>query len=170
MPDLSDDRPIPDGRPDDLALTSQLGAVARFNPRPGFGIRVLSQVRHPLPRWARRVRDWLRGLVSGVRGWVILGSASLVTAAAWTVAVVAGIRSSDALVQAWDAAMINPELANLTWEARRALAAVPGDVIGALEATGMPWEVLAAGYGVLVVVSGVALWRLTTRPDRVRIR
>ena len=163
--------PVPSPE-DDRELDTSLAELARFKPRPGFTDRILARVFVPLPRWARSVRDRLRGLVSGPRGWVILGTFSVATAATW--AVVIGVT-----VDQWDrltvAARIAARSVGMTdWQDAVAasvpvLEATRDGVAGAVGAIPMPIEALVAGYGILTLACVVALRRLTRIPASMRV-
>jgi hypothetical protein len=161
--------PIPaDEDPD---LESQLGDLGRFSPRRGFEDRVVTRVRVPFPRWLRGLRDRTRALLSGVRGWTILAAFSTATAAAWGSMIVAGVRHRGAVTAA-----TGLSLSDVTgWIRDRAseFVLVPamqalGELKAALAAAGISLPGLAIGYGAVVLVSVVALWRLMAEPTRAK--
>jgi sensor domain CHASE-containing protein len=157
--------PLPMGN--DPAVERWLDGLGRFNPRPGFEDRVVNQVRVPLPHWLGGLRDRFRGLVSGVTGWTLLATASLVTAAAWGSMIAAGIRYrgvvtggvSFSLREVIDAARqgLTDYVLLPVW---RAL----GAARDWLAASGLPVRGIAIGYAIVVLVSAIVVWRLMAEP------
>lgn len=155
----------------DRQLDHALTGLPRYAPVPGFVERVLGRVRVPLPAWARTVRDWLRSYVTGVRGWVILGSLSVATAASWAVAI--GLT-----VSYWDELTYGLDVIGLAavpgWQEVAALAgtwvnAAAAGLVGWTGALGIPFGILAGTYAAVTLVSVVALWRLTAEPAGMRL-
>lgn len=169
---MNDDANFPVNGGADPALDRRLEGLGRFSPRQGFADRVVAQVRVPLPRWLRRLRNWGRGLVTGVTGWTLLATASLATAAAWGSMLVAGLRY-DAVVR--ESVSISWSEASATLrEAVTNLLLVPtGDWLVAgerrLAATGIPLSGLLIAYGITIVVSAIALRWLMAKPARTRV-
>jgi len=161
--------PTPAGGPP--LLDRALAALGRFTPGAGFERRVLARVRVPLPAWARGVRNWFRGMTSGARGWALLGSMSIATAGVWVLGIGAGLQFSDYVTKG--SRILTSEVLPAAWSELLAQAAsqrdaVQNSVSGALGALGVSWQALALGYGLIVVVSAVALRLLMTRRVRVR--
>jgi hypothetical protein len=157
---------------DDPQLDSTLRSVARFSPRQGFEDRVVGRVLVPLPRFLRRLRDSWRATVSGVTGWTLLATFSLATAAAWGTAIAAGVRYAPDVRYAvpWTSGEFRQLLAEglresyATQVAAEWASAIQLQIAGA----GLPLRALLAGYGMLVIVSAVALWRLMAEPARAK--
>lgn len=156
---------------DDPQLDRTLRGIGRFNPRRGFEDRVVSRVRVPLPRWLRRRRDWLRATLSGVTGWTILATFSAATAAAWGSMLAAGLRERDAIVGGvsfsldWAIRAAGREVLALVTEPAAAWAvAVRQSIAGA----GVSVRALLLGYGIVALVSALALWRLMAEPARAK--
>jgi hypothetical protein len=153
--------PTPPG--DAPALDRLLAGLGRLSPRRGFEQRVLALVRMPLPRWAWRIREVFRGLTSGPRGWVILGTFSLATATAWfgTAAFAFRFRHT-AEPYVIRGSRILTEIVEPVWGEMLAFgaaqrAAFSNSVTNAFGGLGVSWPALAIGYGVLVVVSAIGL-------------
>ncbi len=159
--------PTPPG--DAPALDRLLAGLGRLSPRRGFEQRVLALVRIPLPKWAWRIREVFRGLTSGPRGWVILGTFSLATATAWfgTAALAFQFRhNAEPYVRR--GSRILTEIVEPVWGEMLAFGAAQRDALGnsvtnALGGVGVSWQALAIGYGVLVVVSAIGLRLLMNR-------
>lgn len=160
--------PTPPG--DAPVLDRLLAGLGRLSPRPGFEQRVLALVRIPLPKWAWRIREVFRGLTSGPRGWVILGTLSVATATAW------GLAASTALhfrhtIEPYvtrGSRIVVSDVLEPAWGDVVAFGAVQRDVVSNFVSTtfgglGVSWQVVAIGYGVLVVVSAVGLRLLMNR-------
>jgi len=165
------DRPNVPVFDEDPELEGKLRDLGRFSPRQGFAERVVARVRVPLPPWARRVRDWFRATFSGVTGWTVLATFSLATAAAWGTAIAAGVRYGDVVVGG--VSVSSDEFRQVAQRAAVELVVRP--VVEALAAAeqwsagvGLPIRTLAVGYGILALVCGVALWRLTAEPARAK--
>jgi hypothetical protein len=159
---------VPD---DDPAVDRLLSNAGRFSPQHGFEDRVVSRVRVPLPPWLRSVRDHVRSLTSGVTGWTLLATFSVATAAAWTTAAVFGVRfwgeiTGAAGITLREALGLARELANEAlipgWELARA------EVSAWLASLGFDPATVVIGYGIMIVICAVALWRLTAEPARSR--
>jgi hypothetical protein len=165
------DRPNVPVFDEDPELEGELRALGRFSPRQGFAERVVARVQVPLPRWARRVRDWFRATFSGVTGWTVLATFSLATAAAWGAAIAAGVRYGNVVVGG--VSVSSDEFRQFAQRALVELAVRPAvEVLAAAEqwsaGVGLPIRTLAVGYGILALVCGVALWRLTAEPARAK--
>jgi hypothetical protein len=152
-------------------LDRGLVAAGRFSPKPGFENRVLSFVRHPLPRWLRHTRDALRGMLSGPRGWVILATFSAATAAAWGSVVVAGIQfrgyvseGTDIAIREWGLPAWREALIGIQnyWDVVRST------VQGWVGQIGVPLTTLLIVYAGVTLVSLLALRKLSTEPSRLR--
>lgn len=156
---------------DDPAVDRLLSTAGRFSPQRGFEDRVISRVRVPLPRFVRGLRDRWHGLTSGVTGWTLLATFSIATAAAWTTAAVLGVRF-------WGEISAG---AGIVWRDTLGLARevfregiVPGWAIAKAEVSawlaslGLNPTMVVVGYGIVALVSAVALWRLTAEPARGR--
>jgi hypothetical protein len=159
---------VPD---DDPVVDRLLTGAGRFSPQRGFEDRVVSRVQVPLPRWLRSVRDHVRGLTTGVTGWALLATFSVATAAAWTTAAVFGVRFWGEITGAaritWREALgLAREVANEAlvpaWNLARA------EVSAWLASLGFDPATVVVGYGIVILVSAVALWRLTAEPARSR--
>lgn len=149
-----------------LAIDRLVAGLGRFSPRPGFENRVLRGVRIPLPRWARAIRSWLRGITSGITGWIVLGTASLATAAMTAVAIGTAVYFQDyvthgvsvlgsgVLAPAWD------EVLRFGPTVRSRIAEVASADLGG---TGFSWKTVLLVYGAVALGSAVAL-RFLTRP------
>lgn len=150
-------------------LAPQLAGAKRYSPAPDFEGRVMAQVRHPLPRWARHMRDYLEGIVSGPRGWVVLGTFSVATATAWTVAIAAGLHWSGYVTEGTRIAVTEaggPVWREILAGASRAGDALLNSVSGAFASIGISPAALAIGYGAVVVTSAVGFKILTREPTR----
>lgn len=155
------------------ALDRLLAGLRRLSPRRGFEQRVLALVRIPLPKWAWRIREAFRGLTSGPRGWVILGTLSLATATAWfgTAAVAFRFRhNAEPYVRS--GSEILTRVVEPVWGEMLAYGAAQRDAFGnsvtnAFGGLGVSWPALAIGYGVLVVVSAIGLRLLMNRHAKV---
>ena len=162
--------PIPSPE-DDLELDRSLEALPRFKPLPGFADRILARVFVPLPRWARAVRDRVRRVLSGPRGWVTLGALSVATAATW--AVMIGVTMAQ-----WDNVTVAVRIAARSVGLTRwqdAVASVTpywdtarNGLAGAIDAIPLPFGALVGGYAILTLVCVVALRRLTRTRARMR--
>jgi hypothetical protein len=164
---MNDELSVPQPMDDDPAVERRLDGLGRFDPRPGFEDRVVRQVRVPLPRWLRGLRDRFRGLVSGVTGWSLLATASLVTAAAWGSMIAAGVRYRGAVTGG--ASFSLRELMGAAWQGAREYVLLPAwqTVNGwwdGLAASGLPVQGIAIGYGIVVLVSAIVVWRLMAEP------
>ncbi|MDH3495817.1 MAG: hypothetical protein OER21_03580 [Gemmatimonadota bacterium] len=169
---MNDDSNLPVHEGPDPALDRWLDGLGRFSPRQGFADRVVAQVRVPLPRWLRGLRNWGRGLVTGVTGWTLLAVASLATAATWGSMLAVGMRY-DTVVR---------EGVSISWAEASAMVraaatdtfVVPaGEVLVAgerwLAATGLPVRGLLIAYGITIMVSAIVLWWLMAEPARTRV-
>jgi hypothetical protein len=161
---------IPDDDPEADRLLAGLG---RFSPQRGFEDRVVGRVRIPLPRWLRSMRQYFRGLTSGVTGWTVLGTFSLATAAAWTSVAVIGAQYSGEIGAVWNqgqrqlARVFRQDV--LEWlEVRPVLDAARSVFEGWLGTVGLDMQTAAVGYGAVVLVCAVAVWRLTAEPRKTR--
>lgn len=157
--------PLPVGN--DPAVGRWLDGLGRFDPRPGFEDRVVNQVRVPLPHWLRGLRDRFRGLVTGVTGWTLLATASLVTAAAWGSMIAAGMRYRG--VVAGGVSFSLREVLDAAWQGLTDYVLLPawrglGGVREWLAASGLPVRGIAIGYGIVVLVSAIVVWRLMAEP------
>jgi hypothetical protein len=165
------DRPKVPILEEDPELDGTLQGLGRFSPRQGFAERVVARVRVPLPPWARRVRDWFRGTFSGVTGWTVFATFSLATAAAWGTAIAAGVRYGDVVVGG--VSVSSDEVRQVAARAAADLVVRPAvEALAAVEqwsaGVGLPLRMLAAGYGILALICGVALWRLMAEPARAK--
>lgn len=166
---MRDDTMTPYQPESDPGLDHDLAALERFTPKPGFESRVLDSVRHPLPAWARRTRDTLRWMVTGVRGWVILGCCSAATAATVALAVGAAVRFSDYTSRGGELVLsevIEPASRGAVAVGTELANELSTSVLGALGTAGIPWQGFAIAYVVLVGVSALALRILTRPPQR----
>jgi len=159
---------VPENDPDTDRLLAGLG---RFSPQRGFEDRVVGQVRVPLPRLVRSLRDYLRGMTSGVTGWTVLATFSLATAAAWTSAAVVGARYSTEIGAAWSqgsrqlARFLRDDILAPLWPALGSLRVA---IDGWLANFGLNMQTAAVGYGAVIIISAVAVWRLTAEPHKTR--
>ncbi len=169
---MNDDANLPVDEGADPALDRWLDGLGRFSPRQGFADRVVAQVRVPLPRWLRGLRNWGRGLVTGVTGWTLLATASLATAAAWGSMVAVGMRY-DTVVREGVSISWTEASAMVRGAATDALLVPAGEVLVAgerwLAATGLPFRGLMIAYAITIVVSAIALWWLMAQPARTRV-
>lgn len=161
--------PAPEADP---RLDRVLTGLPRFAPLPGFAERVLSRVWIPLPPWARTLRAWLLSYVTGVRGWVILGSLSVATAASWATAIGLGLAYREEL--AYGLNLMGPTVAVPGWQDLTTLAAAALEAVGAgftgwIDGLGVPVGFLVGTYAAVTLVSAVALWRLTAEPAGARL-
>lgn len=69
---------------DDDGLDGLLADLRRPLPGRGFADRVLARTRLPFPTWLKPLRDALRGMFTGVRGWTLLAILALSSAGTWT--------------------------------------------------------------------------------------
>jgi len=159
---------VPD---DDPVVDRLLGSAGRFSPQRGFEDRVVSRVRVPLPPLVRSLRDRVRGLTTGVTGWTVLATFSIATAAAWTTAAAFGVRfwgeiTSAARITFREALGLAGEVVSEAlvpaWNIARA------EVSAWLASLGFDPATVVIGYGIVILVSAVALWRLTAEPARSR--
>jgi hypothetical protein len=159
---------VPD---DDPVVDRLLSGAGRFSPQRGFEDRVISRVQVPLPRWLRGLRDRVRGLTSGVTGWTLLATFSIATAAAWTTAAAFGVRFWAEISGA-----VGPGWRNALGLAREVVreGVVPGwalvrtEVSAWLASLGLNPTMVVVGYGIVILICAVALWRLTAEPARSR--
>ena len=157
---------------DDLELDRSLEALPRFRPLPDFADRVLARVWVPLPRWARRVRNWFRGLVSGTRGWVTLTAFSVATAATWFIVIGLTIDQWDRI--AWGSRFVLQPMGLENWQdvwARGSayLDAARSGAAQAVDALPILLAGVLGGYAILTLVCAVALKRLVTAPAGMRV-
>jgi hypothetical protein len=159
---------VPD---DDPVVDRLLGSAGRFSPQRGFEDRVVSRVQVPLPHWLRSLRDRVRGVTSGVTGWTVLATFSIATAAAWTTAAAFGVQFWGEITGA--ARVTLREVLGLTGEVVNE-AVVPAwniaraEVSAWLASLGFDPATVVIGYGIVILVCAVALWRLTAEPARSR--
>jgi hypothetical protein len=152
---------------EDPAVERWLGGVGRFSPRHDFEDRVISRVRVPLPRWVKALRDRARGLVSGVTGWTILATFSVVTAAAWGSMIAAGMRYRGVVSSGTGWSLREVLDASRQWLADYVLVPAGRELAAAREwlaASGIPVRGLTIAYAVVVLVSAIVLWRLMVEP------
>jgi hypothetical protein len=166
-----DDANYPAVPDDDPETDRLLAGVGRFSPQRGFEDRVVGRVRVPLPRWLRGLRRYLGGLTSGVTGWTVLAAFSLATAAAWTSVAVIGARYGAEIGAVWNQS--GRQLArvlrqDLLQDVFPVLGRVRSAVAGWLGSVGLDMQTAAVGYGVVIFVCAVALWRLTAEPHKTR--
>lgn len=161
---------VPDDDPDTDRL---LAGIGRFSPQRGFEDRVVGRVQVPLPRWLRSVRQYLRGLTSGVTGWTVLATFSLATAAAWTSVAVVSARYWTEISAVWGGGVrqvgriFRGDV--LAWlDVRPVLERAQAVLAGWLGRAGLDMQTAAVGYGLVIIVCAVALWRLTAEPHKTR--
>jgi len=156
---------------DDPETDRMLAGLGRFSPQRGFEDRVVGRVQVPLPRSLRSLRQYVRSLTSGVTGWTVLATFSLATAAAWTSAAVVGARYSAEIGAFWSqgarqvARLLRRDLAQDVFPV---LGSIRSAVAGWLGGFGLDIQTAAIGYGVVILVCAVALWRLTAEPHKTR--
>jgi hypothetical protein len=167
------DDPVPAVPDDDPETDRLLAGIGRFSPQRGFEDRVVGRVRVPLPRWLRTLRQHLHGLTSGVTGWTVLATFSLATAAAWTSVVVLSARYWGEIGAVWNqgarqvARVFRQDV--LEWlELYPVLGSVRSAIGEWLGSVGLNMQTAAIGYGVVILVCVVALWRLTAEPHKTR--
>ena len=168
---MRDDQYNPSPSGDDLDIDVRLRSLTRARPRPGFADRVLTGVRVPLPRWMRSVRNGIRALVTGPRGWLILGSAALVTAATWGTALALGFHFRGYVTEGTRHAVREAAvpvlreglaLSQLQWNG------FLNSVSGWFDGMFLSPTAFLLGYGIVALVSTVALKLLTAEPSRAR--
>lgn len=164
---MTDERNLPDNPAEDPALDRDLAGLPTLVPGAAFLERVLRRVRIPYPHWFLRVRAWAKGWVTGPRGWGMLATFSVVTAASWGVGLAIALRLH-ALNLAALARQVGP-----AWTAFAALASLQLHsaqtwLLGDLAATGLQLQVLLAGYLGIAALSAVGLWRLARTPAHMR--
>jgi hypothetical protein len=159
---------VPDDDPETDRLLAGLG---RFSPQRGFEDQVVSRVRVPLPRWVRGLRRYLQGLTSGVTGWTVLATFSLATAAAWTSVAVVGARYGAEIGAVWNQGgrqamrVLRQDVLERVFPVLGTLRSAVGEWLGSV---GLDVQTAAVGYGVVILVCAVALWRLTAEPHKTR--
>ena len=167
---MNDDTRNPTPPGDAPALDRLLAGLGRLSPRAGFERRVLALVRIPLPKWAWRIREAFRGLTSGPRGWVILGTLSVATATAWGLAASTALHFRSAMdpYVTRGSRIVMSSVLEPVWGEMLALGAAQRDafsnsVTNAFGGLGVSWQALAIGYGALLVVSAIGLRLLMNR-------
>lgn len=166
---MKDEPQVPAPLEEDPAVDRWLGGLGRFSPRQDFENRVIGRVRVPLPRWLKALRERARGLVSGVTGWTILATFSVVTAAAWGSMIAAGIRYRGVVSggAGWSLRAVLD--AGQRWVTDYVLLPAARDLAAAREwlaASGVPVRGLAIVYAIVVLVSAIVLWRLMVEPAK----
>ena len=164
---MTDERNLPNDPAEDPALDRQLAGLPMLAPGATFMERVLRHVRIPYPLWFLRVRAWAKGWVTGPRGWGMLATLSVVTAATWGVALAVAVRTRT-LSQAAIANLAGPIWTAASAATSAQLHAAWTWLLGALPATGMQLEVLVASYLGIAALSAVGLWRLARTPAHMR--
>lgn len=164
---MTDERNLPADAADDPALDRHLAGLPALVPGSAFMERVLRRVRVPYPRWFLRTRAWAKGWVSGPRGWILLASFSVATAACWGLGIAVALHFNVLSLVAL------ARLASPTWTAFATAAGVTLDTVsawlfGALAATGLQLQVLVTGSLGIVALSAVGLWRLARTPAHMR--
>lgn len=168
---MQPDAKLPRTPDDDPATERILDGIGRFSPQRGFEDRIVGRVRVPLPRWVRGMRDYARSLTSGVTGWTVLATFSLATAAAWTSVAVVGARYSGEIAAVWNQGgrglfrVVRRDIVKdilPLWDIARA------EVGQWLGTVGLDLQTATIGYGAVILVSAVALWRLTAEPRKTR--
>ena len=164
---MKDEPNVPLPIENDAAVGHWLDGLGRFDPRPGFEDRVGNRVRVPLPHWLRGLRDRFRGLVTGVTGWTLLATASLVTATAWGSMIAAGMRYRG--VVAGGVSFSLSEVLDAAWQGLTDYVLLPAwRGLGAarewLAGSRLPGRGLASRYGVVVWWGAIAVWRLMAGP------
>lgn len=148
---------------DDDRLDDVLTGIARPRPGRGFADRVLARTRLPLPLWLTPLRDWVRGVTSGFRGWLLLIAASVATLTVWTAAGTVAWQQRAFIQRGSEIAA--RELGPPTAEAVHGVREV---VIGRLLdwlPLGLPaLKLILILYAAVAVVSAIGLWWLTRTP------
>ncbi len=154
---------------EDPAVDRWLGGLGRFSPRRDFEDRIIGRVRVPLPRWLKALRDRARGLVSGVTGWTILATFSVVTAAAWGSVIAAGIRYRGVVSRGTGWSLREVLDAGQRWLTDAVLLPAGQDLAAAREwlaASGLPVRGLVIAYAIVVMVSAIVMWWLMAEPAK----
>lgn len=164
---MTDERNLPNDPADDPALDRELAGLPSLVPGMAFMERVLRRVRIPYPRWFLRVRAWAKGWVTGPRGWGILATFSIVTAASWGVGLAITLRLHVLSLVAL-ARQVGPAWTAFAAVASLRLHGAETWLLGALAVTGLQLQVLVAGYLGIAALSAVGLWRLARTPAHTR--
>lgn len=163
--------PVPDPA-DDAGWDRLLEKAGGFTPRTTFPDQVLRLVRVPLPRWMASIRDGVRGMFRGTRGWIMLGGLGVGSAAAW--GLVIGITTTQtALVRRMASPFINYVLGP-GWHQTTALVTegyhlAVGAALGWLPIHGAALETALAAYAALALACFLAVRRLMSTPARARL-
>jgi hypothetical protein len=165
------DSPLPPDPDDDPETDRLLADVGRFSPQRGFEDRVVGQVQVPPPRWVRGLRGYLHRQTSGVTGWTVLATFSLATAAAWTSVAVIGGRYAAEVGVVWNQGgrqVLRVLRQDVLERLFPVLGTIRSGIAGWLGGFGLDMKAAAVGYGVVILVCAVALWRLTAEPHKTR--
>ncbi|HEX9726921.1 MAG TPA: hypothetical protein VGA37_00280 [Gemmatimonadales bacterium] len=168
---MSDDLRSPTPSDTDSDLDNRLKTLARVPVPARFEDRVLARVRIPLPAWLRRTSKGVRAMLSGPRGWMILGGFSLATAAAWSVTVAAGVHFGGYLSEGARHAVSEagvPLWREVGAAGQFQIEVIRSSVLDLFEAMRVSPAVFAMTYGAVAVVSAAGLRILTAEPSRVR--
>lgn len=160
--------PVPDDDPEAQRLLAEVG---RFSPRQGFEDRVVKQVRVPIPRWLRGIRDRIQAVTSGVPGWIMLATFSLATAATWGTGVVMALRYRGPIEAGAESVLQEANTGlrqDVAGTVLPALETARAEVAAWLASFGMDLGSVVIGYGMLVLICVVALRWLTAEPARTR--
>ncbi len=157
----------------DPELDRLLASLPRFDLSRDFEDRVMERVRIPLPAWAVAIRDGFRGMVTGPRGWVTLGTFSAATAVTWFLAIGAMVSQPQllgAVVAAFASELLLPAWSWLMADVAANAGAFWFAMTGWLAAAGLSVTAFAVLYSMVAGISLIGLRRATMAPARTGMR